>query len=121
MNLALIMLCGGLASAIVTIVVLVALLDWAHAPRPERIALAVIASGLVWAAPGRLAAGGVGLGDLVLLGGVLALVILTYGRRIARHADQVDGQLDGRAGPIGVGWADPAAAPAKPPASRPRA
>ncbi len=112
MNWPLLLLCGGLVAAIVTIVVLVALLDWAHAPRGERVALTTIAAGLVWAAPGRFAAGGVGLGDLVLLGGVLALVLITYGRRVARHADQVDGKVDGRAGPIGVRWAEP------PPAAR---
>ena len=83
--------CIGLAVAIVAIVVMVALLDWADAPRGERIALCAIASGLVMAAPSRLSAGHVGLGDLLFLAGVLALVVLTYGRRIQRHARAIDG------------------------------
>lgn len=92
--------CGALAIAIVAIVVLVALLDWASAPRGERIALCAIASGLVMAAPSRLSAGYVGLGDLVFLAGVLALVVLTYGRRIEQRARSIDaGFLGGERGP----------------------
>ncbi|MEW6020169.1 MAG: hypothetical protein AB1760_19090 [Pseudomonadota bacterium] len=107
MNLAIILICGGLASAIVTIFVLVTLLDWAEATRGERMAMGAIAGGLVWAAPDRLHAGGVGLGDLIFLAGVLALIVVTYTRRILRHVDQLDGKADGRAGPIGVGWGAP--------------
>lgn len=109
MNLVLILICGALASAIVTIFVLVTILDWAEASRGERLALALISGGLVWAAPGRLEAGGVGLGDVVFLVGVLALVVVTYTRRILEHADQLDGKADGKLGPIGVGWAHPRA------------
>ena len=107
MNLALTLICGGLAAAIVMIFVLVTLLDWAAATRGERMAMSWIAGGLIWAAPSRLHAGGVGLGDLIFLAGVLALIVVTYTRRILRHVDELDGKLDGQVGPIGVGWSAP--------------
>lgn len=109
MNLSLILICGALASSIVCIFVLVTILDWATSTMGERLAMGVIAGGLIWAAPGRLHAGGVGLGDVIFLAGVLALIIVTYTRRILEHADQMDGQADGKLGPIGVGWAHPRA------------
>ncbi|MDP2214991.1 hypothetical protein [Phenylobacterium sp.] len=107
MNLALILICGALASSIVCIFVLVTILDWAEATLGERLAMGVIAGGLIWAAPGRLGAGGVGLGDVIFLAGVLALIVITYTRRILEHADELDGRADGKVGPIGVGWGRP--------------
>lgn len=107
MNLTLILICGGLASAIVTVFVLVTILDWASATRGERMSMGVIAGGLLWAAPGRLHAGGVGLGDVIFLAGVLALIVVTYTRRILEHADAMDGRADGKVGAIGVGWRPP--------------
>jgi len=90
MSLLFLILCGILAVVLVSIVVLVVLLDWASAPRGERLALSAIASGLVLAAQPRLTAGNVGLGDMIFLGGILALVVLTYGRRIAQRAQSFD-------------------------------
>lgn len=106
MNLALFLLCGLAAAATIAVVVLVAVFDWAHASRAERLALGSIAGGMVWAAPSRFAAGGLTLGDLLLLAGVLALVLLTYGRRLARHVDQVERQA-GNAPRLTVGWCGP--------------
>ncbi len=96
MSAALVVACAAIAALTVAAVVVVAVLDWAHAPRSERLAISAIGAGLTWGAPGRLAAGGVGLGDLVLLIGVFALIAVVYGRRLALRADQLDGVLDGR-------------------------
>lgn len=100
MSLLFLSLCGLLSFALVAIVVLVVLLDWASAPRGERLALSAIASGLILAAQPRLSAGNVGLGDLIFLGGILALVVLTYGRRVAQRARSFDTPfLAGERGP----------------------
>ncbi|WP_309629612.1 hypothetical protein [Brevundimonas sp.] len=88
MTLLFLSLCGVLAISIVSIVVLVALFDWASAPKGERLALSAIASGLLMAAHPRLSAGNVGMGDLIFLGGILALVVFTYGRRLAQRAQR---------------------------------
>jgi len=107
MSVILFLACGAVAAATILAVVLVAVLDWAAAPFLERLALCGIGAGLVWGAPSRLAAGGLGFGDLVLLVGILGLVLLTYGRRLARHADLVDGRLDGQVRFPFLAWANP--------------
>lgn len=96
MSAALVVVCAAITALTVGAVILIAVLDWAHAPRLERLAISAIGAGLTWAGPGRLAAGGVGLGDLILLVGVLALVGLVYGRRLVSRADELDGVRDGR-------------------------
>ena len=91
------LICVLLAAAVVAVVVAVALAGWAGAvPRLQRLALAAIAAGLVWAGPDRFSGRPPGFGDLVLLAGVLAYIVAVYGRQLRAHLDAMDGKADGR-------------------------
>lgn len=90
-------ICAAVAAAIVALVVLVALCGWAgRIGVTQRIGLSLIASGLLWAGPGRFQGHPPGLGDLLMLVGVLVYALAVYGRQLADHLDAVDGRLDGR-------------------------
>lgn len=89
--------CAALAAAIVALVVLVALFGWAgRVSLPQRLGLCLIAAGILWAGPDRIQGHPPGLGDLLMLLGVLVYGLAVYGRQLRDHADRMDGRLDGR-------------------------
>jgi hypothetical protein len=86
-----------LAVLAVHLVVLVALFGWAgEVPRAQKVGLCMIAAGLVWAGPGRFSGAPIGLGDLLMLTGILTYGIAVYGKQLKQHFDEADGSLDGR-------------------------
>lgn len=93
------LLCIGilLAALIVAVIVLVVFMGWVdHLSLAQRLGLTTIAAGLLWAGPGRAMKLEPGLGDVILLAGLLIFLLATFGREICRRADALDGAADGR-------------------------
>lgn len=92
-------LAAVIAIAVVSLVVLVAILGWGGAvSQPQRIGLCAMAAGLLWAGPARALGMGVGLGDVLFLAGLLGYLVATYGKALFSHIDGLDGQRDGKIG-----------------------
>lgn len=85
------------AGAVVLIVVLTAWFGWGgRVGLLERLALTLMAAGLLLAAPGRLMGLSPGFGDLMFLTGLALHLGRLYGPAIWRKADSLDGTVDGR-------------------------
>lgn len=96
-------LIGGL------IVMGVVLLMFSSVSRPslgQRIGLCVMAAGLAWSGPARFLGHEPGLADLMFLGGILINLCATHGVSLLRAADRLDGQEDGRLGPVVIPMAE---------------
>jgi drug/metabolite transporter (DMT)-like permease len=93
-----------LGACIVLVIVLVALFGWGGIlSLTQRLSLAAIAAGIVWAGPGRALGREPGPGDALLLIGVLVYLIATYGPRMFQRLDGLDGAVDGRIdGPFSI-------------------
>jgi hypothetical protein len=90
-----------LAALIVLLVLMVLVFDRRTTPsRGQRLALSMMAAGLLWAGPARLMGGTPGPGDAVFLLGLLSLLAAVYGPGLARKLDAMDGRADGRLGII---------------------
>lgn len=86
-----------LGGIVVLIIALVALFGWGGLlTLPQRLGLAAIAAGIVWAGPGRALGREPGLGDALWLLGLLVYLVLTYGPKLFERADGLDGAVDGR-------------------------
>lgn len=86
-----------LGGAIVLIIAFVALLGWGGLlTLSQRLGLAAIAAGIVWAGPGRALGREPGLGDALMLLGLLVYLASTYGLRLFLRLDGLDGKVDGR-------------------------
>jgi len=85
-----------LAAVVVGVVLLACLFDRTGPQgRLQRLSLCMMAGGLLWAAPARLLGYPPGLGDLMFLGGLSALLLRLYGAGIWAALDGLDGELDG--------------------------
>lgn len=86
-----------LGGAIVLIIAFVALLGWGGLlSLSQRLGLAAIAAGIVWAGPGRALGREPGLGDALMLLGLLVYLASTYGPRLFLRLDGLDGKVDGK-------------------------
>ncbi|PLR28161.1 hypothetical protein SGCZBJ_03900 [Caulobacter zeae] len=78
----------ALGALIVTVIVVVALLGWGGSlSMSQRLGLAAIAAGIVWAGPGRALGREPGLGDALLLLGLLVYLLASYGGALLRRLD----------------------------------
>lgn len=78
----------ALGALIVAVIVVVALLGWGGSlTLSQRLGLAGVAAGIVWAGPGRALGREPGLGDALLLMGLLVYLLATYGRALLRRLD----------------------------------
>lgn len=70
----------------------------------QRLGLALFAAGLVLAAIPRFTGRPPGWGDLIMLAGLALYFCATYGPRILRHVDGLDGAVDNhiRAGAVDI-------------------
>lgn len=90
----------ALAAVVVLMIAAVALLGWGGVlSQAQRLGLAGIAAGIAWAGPGRALGRGPGLGDLLMLLGLVVYLAATYGPALFHKADSLDGVTDGRIGP----------------------
>lgn len=86
-----------LAAAVVAVVVLIALLGWGgQLSLRRRLCLALIGAGIVWAGPARFLGHPAGMGDLMLLAGLLGLLVDLHGPSLWKKANGLDGRIDGR-------------------------
>ncbi|PHY13393.1 hypothetical protein CSW58_06080 [Caulobacter sp. B11] len=89
-----------LAAAVVLMIATIALLGWGGVlSQAQRLGLAAVAAGIAWAGPGRALGRGPGLGDLLMLLGLVVYLAATYGPALFHKADGLDGVTDGRIGP----------------------
>ena len=94
-----------IAAAILVVTVCLLLVGWGGLlTRLQRLGLAMFASGLVLAAIPRFNGHPPGLGDVLMLAGLVLFFGATYGPKILCHVDGLDGAVDGRAriGPISI-------------------
>lgn len=111
-----------LGLAIVSMVVLIALMGWGGpVGRVQRVSLCVMAAGLAWAGPARLFGQPPGVGDLMFVGAICVHLATVYGPSIWRKAAALDGTDDGRLDLSPSRSPRPSATypPAPPPSSRP--
>lgn len=72
-------------------VVLAILLGWAgEVPLAKRIGLVMLLGGMIWAAPVRYFAGGIGAGDLMFLSGILTSLLAQHGRDLIDRAQRIE-------------------------------
>ena len=86
-----------LAATVVAMIVIIALTGWGgplHCAR--RVGLTMVGAGLLWAGPGRFAGQPPGLGDLLMLSGLVLHLGAVYGPRLWQRVDRLDGRPDGR-------------------------
>jgi len=94
-----------LAAAALVGMVCLLLVGWGGLlSRLQRLGLALFAAGMVLAAIPRFMGRPPGWGDLAMLAGLVLFFAVTYGPKILRHIDGLDGAIDGRArvGPIQI-------------------
>lgn len=89
------LLCIFLGIAVVSAIIVIAFLDWGDMAKASRISLVVTAAGLAWGGLVRFQSP-VSIGDAIFLGGLLAYLCFSYGRRVFSHADAADGRQDGK-------------------------
>lgn len=68
--------------------------------RTLRAGLCVMAAGLAWSGSSRFLGYGPGVADLMFLGGIMINLWAAHGVFLLRAADRLDGQEDGRIGPV---------------------
>lgn len=101
----LVMILSLVAAAVLVATVCLLLLGWGGLfTRAQRLGLALFAGGMVLAAIPRFMGQPPSWGDLLMLAGLCLFFVTTYGPKILRHADALDGQVDGRfhVGPIQI-------------------
>jgi hypothetical protein len=72
----------------------------------QRIGLCAMAAGLAWSGPARFLGYEPGLADLMFLAGILINLCATHGASLLRAIDRLDGQEDGRLGPVVIPMAE---------------
>ena len=93
-------LCAIVGGLVIALLFAVALVGWGGPlPRLQRWALLMLLAGLVWAAPSRWLGLPPGLGDLMMLTGLLLYIGSQYGAALRIKVDALDGMVDGRFGP----------------------
>ncbi|ATC34123.1 hypothetical protein CA606_18285 [Caulobacter vibrioides] len=85
------------AAGILIATVCLLLLGWGGLlGRAQRLGLALFAAGMVLAAIPRFSGHPPSWGDLIMLAGLAVFLWSTYGPKILRHADGLDGKIDSR-------------------------
>lgn len=101
----LVMILSLAAAAVLVATVCLLLLGWGGLfTRAQRLGLALFAGGMVLAAIPRFLGQPPSWGDLLMLAGLCLFFVTTYGPKILRHADALDGQVDAHfhVGPIEI-------------------
>lgn len=94
-----------IAVGILVLTVCLLLVGWGGLlSRLQRLGLAMFASGLVLAAIPRFTGHPPGLGDVLMLTGLVLFFAATYGPKILQHVDGMDGVIDNsvRVGPVSI-------------------
>lgn len=90
---------AGLVAALIVAVVILLMIGWGERLScTQRVGLCAMTAGLTWAGPARFLGHPAGLADLLFVAGILVSLLATHGRAIWRHADALDGAVDGRIG-----------------------
>lgn len=101
----LVMILSLVAAAVLVATVCLLLLGWGGLfTRAQRLGLALFAGGMVLAAIPRFLGQPPSWGDLLMLVGLCLFFVTTYGPKILRHIDGLDGAIDNRihVGPLEI-------------------